>query len=183
MLRSLLVAFVLGTTLVLALPYIPRERVIREYADIDPYTSLPLTERERYLDTRYDSRYGYEPMFVRTVYPLEDEEEFGVQGVEQYSLGGLGAFGAGGFGAGGGKKLQYAQPIVTYAQPVVQPVNLQQPVLQAHTKQASPIIQPTYQVAPLMRTQAISATAPTMNKKAGGSMAGTLMSAAALRNF
>jgi hypothetical protein len=149
---SLLLVLLVGVTAVVAYPYV-------EYGydmDVD------------YNDYDYD---GYE-----------------VMGAARYGLGlGYGGFGYGGlgaFGAGGGKKgapvalamvqpvqqnkkVQYAQPIVTYAQPIVQPVNMQQPIVQTKQMTAQPIIQPTFQTAPLQTTQAISATAPTIQKGFG----------------
>jgi len=65
------------------------------------------------------------------------------------------------------KTVQYAQPIVTYAQPIVQQVDMAQPIMQKQQLSAQPIIQPTFQTAPVQFQQAITATAPTIQKGFG----------------
>jgi phage-related protein len=68
------------------------------------------------------------------------------------------------------KQVQYAQPIVTYAQPIVQALDTTAPEVADQSYTAQPIVQPTYQTAPVQRVQAISATAPTINKGYGSGM-------------
>ena len=68
------------------------------------------------------------------------------------------------------KQVQYAQPIVTYAQPIVQALDTTAPQMPDESYTAQPIVQPTYQTAPVQRVQAISATAPTINKGYGANM-------------
>jgi len=68
------------------------------------------------------------------------------------------------------KQVNYAAPIVTYAQPIVQALDTTAPQVADQSYTAAPIVQPTYQVAPVQNVQAISATAPTINKGFGSGM-------------
>lgn len=68
------------------------------------------------------------------------------------------------------KKVRYAQPVVTYAQPVVQQVDMSAPVIPTHKKTAAPIIQPTFQTAPVQQAITLSATAPTIQKGFGAGL-------------
>lgn len=65
------------------------------------------------------------------------------------------------------KSVRYAQPIVTYAQPIVEQVNMAQPIVQSKQHTAQAIIQPSFQTAPVQQVQAISTTAPTIQKGFG----------------
>jgi hypothetical protein len=64
-------------------------------------------------------------------------------------------------------KVRYAQPIVTYAQPIVQAMDMEMPVLQTKTETAKPVYQPTFQVAPVQQAVSLQATAPVIQKGFG----------------
>jgi hypothetical protein len=68
------------------------------------------------------------------------------------------------------KPVTYAQPIVTYAQPIVQALDTTPPQIPSMSYTAAPIVQPTFQVAPVQQVAAISAQAPTINKGYGSTL-------------
>jgi len=191
MFRSVFLAFVVGATLVLAAPLFPRQQMVDAYetspyysggySDYDVYERQMLPRGEREFYTQAGGQLGLGMGvggfggFGSNVY---QQQGLGLQrnlnlggfglGLQQQSvLGSLAGFGVG--ASSSSKKVQYAQPIVTYAQPVVQQVDLEQPNIQKQHLTAQAIIQPTFQTAPLMTTAAITATAPTMQKQAGAS--------------
>jgi hypothetical protein len=65
------------------------------------------------------------------------------------------------------KAVKYQQPIVTYAQPIVQKMDLSLPNIKKQHQLAQAIIQPTYQTAPVQQAVSLSATAPVINKGFG----------------
>jgi len=65
------------------------------------------------------------------------------------------------------KQVQYATPIVTYAQPVVESIDMTPPQMPHQKLTAKAIVQPTYRESPMMTVSPIMATAPTMRKGAG----------------
>jgi len=66
--------------------------------------------------------------------------------------------------------VRYAQPIVTYAQPVVQPLNYEQPIINQKNMVAQPIYQPTYTEAPIAAAATLTTTAPAIQKGYGANV-------------
>jgi len=68
------------------------------------------------------------------------------------------------------KPIRYNAPIVTYAQPITQQVDMSAPVVQKQKLTAEAIVQPTFTTAPVTYQQAITSTAPTINKGFGAGL-------------